>query len=141
MNFEFWKSFPKLWGLQTDFDLFAEDSSLSDIINTESESEIESGTESETESGTESENQLGKNEEPRKARQWIERIETNKDRMVLSETMFEMMSNDDKITKDRVETLMECGSRFLLEWRCIFFNFDYLCIPILTLHNTNNHEI
>ena len=54
-------------------------------------------------------------EEPRKARKWVERIETNKDRMVLSEMMFEMMSNDDKITKDRVETLMECGSRFLLE--------------------------
>ena len=54
-------------------------------------------------------------EEPRKARQWVERIETNKDKMVLSEMMFEMMSNDDKITKDRVETLMECGSRFILE--------------------------
>ena len=54
-------------------------------------------------------------EEPRKARHWVERIETNKDRMVLSDMMFEMISNDDKITKDRVETLMECGSRFLLE--------------------------
>ena len=59
--------------------------------------------------------QSGENEEPRKVRQWIEKIETNKDRMVLSDMMFEMMSNDDKITKDRGETLMECGSRFILE--------------------------
>ena len=125
MNFEFWKSFPKLWGLQTDFDLFAEHlppKSIKEALYPP----LSDATE------TESETQSGKNEEPRKARQWIEKIETNKDRMVLSEMMFEMISNDDKMTKDRVETLMECGSRFLLEWRCIFFNFDYLCIPILT---------
>ena len=125
MNFEFWKRFPKLWGLQTDFDLFAEYSPLKSIKEA-LYPPLSDATE------TESETQSGKNEEPRKARQWIEKIETNKDRMVLSEMMFEMMSNDDKMTKDRGETLMEYGSRFLLEWRCIFFNFDYLCIPILT---------
>ena len=47
--------------------------------------------------------------------------------MVLSDMMFEMISNDDKITKDRVETLMECGSRFLLEWRLNF-------LPILNIY-------
>ena len=125
MNFEFWKNFPKLWGLQTDFDLFSEHSPPKSIKEALCPPLSDATV-------TESKTQSGKNEEPRKARQWVERIETNKDRMVLSETMFEMMSNDDKITKDRVETLMECGSRFLLEWRCIFFNFDYLCIPILT---------
>ena len=107
-------------------DLFAEHSSPKSIKvalypllpdATETASKTEPKTESETESKTESESktQSGKNEEPRKARQWVERIETNKDRMVLSEKMFEMISNDDKITKDRVETLIECGSRFLLE--------------------------
>ena len=99
-------------------DLFAEHSSPKSIKvalypllpdATETASKTEPKTESE------SKTQSGKNEEPRKARQWVERIETNKDRMVLSEKMFEMISNDDKITKDRVETLIECGSRFLLE--------------------------
>ena len=86
---------------------------LPDATETASKTEPKTETESKTES--ESKTQSGKNEEPRKARQWVERIETNKDRMVLSDKMFEMISNDDKITKDRVETLIECGSRFLLE--------------------------
>ena len=122
INFECWKSFPKLWGLQTDFDLFAENSSPKSIKEA-LYPPMSDATETESESKTQS----GKNEEPRKARQWIERIETNKDRMVLSDMMFEMISNDDKITKDRVETLMECGSRFLLEWRLNF-------LPILNIY-------
>ena len=49
---------------------------------------------------------------PRKDRQWIERIETNKDTIVLS---VDPEADDEKIVKDRDETLMEHGRRFLLE--------------------------
>ena len=58
--------------------------------------------------GTES----GEYEEPRKARQWVERIETNKDSIVMS---VDPEAPDEKIAKDREETLMEHGKRFLLE--------------------------
>ena len=51
-------------------------------------------------------------EEPQKARQWVERIETNKDRIVLS---VDPEAPDEKIAKDREETLMEYGRQFLLE--------------------------
>ena len=51
-------------------------------------------------------------EEPRKARQWVERIETNKDRIVLS---VDPEASDEKIVKDREETLLEYGRSFLLE--------------------------
>ena len=51
-------------------------------------------------------------EEPRKARQWVERIETNKDRIVLS---VDTEASDEKIIKDREETLLEYGRSFLLE--------------------------
>ena len=50
-------------------------------------------------------------EEPRKARQWVERIETNKDRIVLS---VDPKASDEKIDKDREETLLEYGKEFLL---------------------------
>ena len=50
---------------------------------------------------------------PRKdRRQWVERIETNKDTIVLS---VDPEADDEKIDKDRNETLMENGRRFLLE--------------------------
>ena len=49
---------------------------------------------------------------PRKDRKWIERIETNKDTIVLS---VDPEADDEKIVKDRDETLMEYGRRFLLE--------------------------
>ena len=50
---------------------------------------------------------------PRKdRRQWVERIETNKDTIVLS---VDPEADDEKIDKDRDETLMENGRRFLLE--------------------------
>jgi hypothetical protein len=51
-------------------------------------------------------------EEPRKARQWVERIETNKDRIVLS---VDPEASDEKIVEDREETLLEYGRSFLLE--------------------------
>ena len=51
-------------------------------------------------------------EEPRKARKWVERIETNKDRIVLS---VDPEASDEKIVKDREETLLEYGRSFLLE--------------------------
>ena len=51
-------------------------------------------------------------EKPRKARQWVERIETNKDRIVLS---VDPEASDEKIVKDREETLLEYGRSFLLE--------------------------
>ena len=50
-------------------------------------------------------------EEPRKARKWVERIETNKDRIVLS---VDPEASDEKIIKDREETLLEYGKEFLL---------------------------
>ena len=56
--------------------------------------------------------QSGDYEEPRKARQWVERIETNKDRIVLS---VDPEASDEKIVKDREETLLEYGRSFLLE--------------------------
>ena len=49
---------------------------------------------------------------PRKDRQCVERIETNKDTIVLS---VDPEADDEKIVKDRDETLMEYGRRFLLE--------------------------
>ena len=55
--------------------------------------------------------QSGKYEEPRKARQWVERIETNKDRIVLS---VDPKASDEKIVKDREETLLNYGKEFLL---------------------------
>ena len=61
---------------------------------------------------TEANIQSGEYEEPRKARQWIERIETNKDRIVLS---VDTEASDEKIIKDREETLLEYGRSFLLE--------------------------
>ena len=61
---------------------------------------------------TESKTDSGEYEEPRKARQWVERIETNKDRIVLS---VDPEAGDEKIAKDREEVLMEYGRRFLLE--------------------------
>ena len=61
---------------------------------------------------TESKTESGEYEEPRKVRQWVERIETNKDTIVLS---VDPEADDEKIVKDREETLMECGRRFLLE--------------------------
>ena len=51
-------------------------------------------------------------EEPKKAREWVERIESNKDRIVLS---VDPEAPDEKIAKDREETLMEYGRQFLLE--------------------------
>ena len=48
--------------------------------------------------------QSGDYEEPRKARQWVERIETNKDRIVLS---VDPEASDEKIVKDREETLLD----------------------------------
>ena len=51
-------------------------------------------------------------EEPRKARQWVERIETNRDKIVLS---VDPEASDEKIIKDREETLFEYGRSFLLE--------------------------
>ena len=61
---------------------------------------------------TESKTDSGEYEEPRIARQWVERIETNKDTFVLS---VDPEADDEKIVKDRDETLMEYGRRFLLE--------------------------
>ena len=61
---------------------------------------------------TESKTESDEYEEPRKARQWVERIETNKDTFVLS---VDPEADDEKIVKDREETLMEYGRRFLLE--------------------------
>ena len=49
---------------------------------------------------------------PRKDRQCVERIETSKDTIVLS---VDPEADDEKIVKDRNETLMEYGRRFLLE--------------------------
>ena len=49
---------------------------------------------------------------PRKDRQCVERIETSKDTIVLS---VDPEADDEKIVKDRDETLMEYGRRFLLE--------------------------
>ena len=54
-------------------------------------------------------------EEPRKARQWVERIETNKDRIVLS---VDPEASDEKIAKDRDETLMEHGGQFMTCTAC-----------------------
>ena len=51
-------------------------------------------------------------EEPKKAREWVERIESNKGRIVLS---VDPEAPDEKIAKDREETLMEYGRQFLLE--------------------------
>jgi hypothetical protein len=59
----------------------------------------------------ESKPQSGEYEEPRKVRKWVERIETNRDRIVLS---VDPDANAEKIAKDRDETLMEHGSQFLL---------------------------
>ena len=53
--------------------------------------------------------QSGDYEEPRKARQWVERIETNKDRIVLS---VDPEASDEKIVKDREETLLDYGEVF-----------------------------
>ena len=61
---------------------------------------------------TESKTESGEYEEPRKARKWIERIETNKDTIVLS---VDPKADDEKIVKDREKTLMKYGRRFLLE--------------------------
>ena len=61
---------------------------------------------------TESKTESGEYEEPRKVRQWVERIETNKDTIVLS---VDPEADDEKIVKDREETLVEYGRRFLLE--------------------------
>ena len=62
-------------------------------------------------------------EEPRKARQWVERIETNKDRIVLA---VDPEASDEKIVRDREETLLDYGRRFLLEWEWyIYFNLDF----------------
>ena len=49
---------------------------------------------------------------PRKDRQCVERIETSKDTIVLS---VDPEADDEKIVKDRDDTLMEYGRRFLLE--------------------------
>ena len=54
----------------------------------------------------------GEYEESRKARQWVERIESNKGRIVLS---VDPEAPDEKIAKDREETLMEYGRTLLLE--------------------------
>ena len=62
--------------------------------------------------GFESKAQECEYEEPRKVRKWVERIETNKDRIVLS---VDPEAPDEKIAKDREETLMEYGRSFLLE--------------------------
>ena len=59
-------------------------------------------------------------EEPRKARQWVERIETNKDRIVLS---VDPEASDEKIVKDREEFLMEYGRSFLLEWEWSIYSY------------------
>ena len=59
----------------------------------------------------ESKPQSGEYEEPRKVRKWVERIETNRDRIVLS---VDPDANAEKIGKDRDETLMEHGRQFLL---------------------------
>ena len=60
---------------------------------------------------TESKTQSGQYEEPRKVRKWVERIETNRDRIVLS---VDPEANAEKIAEDRDETLMEYGRQFLL---------------------------
>ena len=49
---------------------------------------------------------------PRKDRQYVERIETNKDTIVMS---VDPEADDEKIVKDRDEALKEYGRRFLLE--------------------------
>ena len=67
--------------------------------------------EQEPEQAIESKPQSGEYEEPRKVRKWVERIETNRDRIVLS---VDPEANDEKIAKDRDETLMEHGRQFLL---------------------------
>ena len=67
--------------------------------------------EQESEQVIESKPQSGEYEEPRKVRKWVERIETNRDRIVLS---VDPEANDEKIAKDRDETLMEHGRQFLL---------------------------
>ena len=51
-------------------------------------------------------------EEPRKARKWVEKIETNKDRIVLS---VDPEASDEKIVNDREDFLLEYGRSFLLE--------------------------
>ena len=61
---------------------------------------------------TEANIQSGVYEEPRKARHWVERIETNKDRIVWS---VNPEASDENIIKDREETLLEYGRRFFLE--------------------------
>ena len=68
-------------------------------------------SEQEPEQAIESKPQSGEYEEPRKVRKWVERIETNRDRIVLS---VDPEANDEKIAKDRDETLMEHGRQFLL---------------------------
>ena len=62
-------------------------------------------------------------EEPRKARKWVERIETNKDRIVLS---VDPEASDEKIVNDREDFLLEYGRSFLLEWEwSIYFYLDF----------------
>ena len=68
--------------------------------------------EQDPEQATESKPQSGEYEEPRKVRKWVERIENNKDSFVLS---VDPEAPDEKIAKDREETLMEYGRQFLLE--------------------------
>ena len=67
--------------------------------------------EQEPEQAIESKPQSGEYEEPRKVRKWVERIETNRDRIVLS---VDPEANAEKIAEDRDETLMEYGRQFLL---------------------------
>ena len=67
--------------------------------------------EQEPEQAIESKPQSGEYEEPRKVRKWVERIETNRDRIVLS---VDPDANAEKIAKDRDETLMDHGRQFLL---------------------------
>ena len=67
--------------------------------------------EQDPEQATESKPQSGEYEEPRKVRKWVERIETNRDRIVLS---VNPEANAEKIANDRDETLMEHGRQFLL---------------------------
>ena len=67
--------------------------------------------EQESEQAIESKPQSGEYEEPRKVRKWVERIETNRDRIVLS---VDSEANAEKIAEDRDETLMEYGRQFLL---------------------------
>ena len=96
---------------------------------------------------TESKTQSGKYEEPRKVRKWVERIETNRDRIVLSvdpeankkvnrklrkiseDTI--ILYNDEKIAKDRDETLMEHGRQFILGF---YMLICYILYAILLLY-------